>query len=450
MPRYELSIHAEYLKGSWGPFEGVRELVQNARDAEVEFSAPMTIEHYNGGEGQLRITNEGTSLTKEALLMGATTKSGKEELIGKWGEGLKVGVLALLRSGYKVKIRTGDEVWIPTIERSERYNAEVMVFNVSVGRKEQNRVRVEISPFDKEDWEKWRKLFLFLDKKRTEENQVKSYWGALLLDPELKGHVFVKGIATEQIPDLAYGYDFYRVTLDRDRKMVNRWDLEYYTTTIWNEALARRPDLLDPAFQMLQRESADSRGFATTLHEDNRKRIAQKFTETYGENALPAASIGDSAQLEHFGKKGIVVPKPMREVLDRVFGTTEQCLASLAKQPEKQYGWSDLSEEEKENLLWAVDLVSKEEPRVNLDLLKICDFQDEGIRGCYQKEEDEVTLSLSKRILEKRTTTLQVLIHEAAHLNCSADGEHAHVRRIENLWAAIVEKLLLNQEKHLS
>lgn len=445
MPRFELSIDAAYLKGSWGAFQGVRELVQNARDAEVEFGAPMEITHYfnyKTGNGQLRISNEGAKLSRSAMLMGNTSKADRDDLIGKWGEGLKVGILALLRDGYEVKIRTGSEVWIPSIGRSEKFDAEVLIFDVMTGRKNQDRVRVEVSPFSKGDWQEWRKKFLFLDD-AEKDTRVPTYYGTLLLEPEHKGWIFVKGIATEHVPEFGYGYDLRYADLDRDRKMVNRWQLKYYTTQLWQSAVAKRPDLLDPLFTLLQEEKEEAVGFAENLRPEIKEKVAEKFTETFGEKALPVASIGDSAKLEHHGRKGIVAPRPMREILDSVFGTTAENLARMEQEAQKQYSWHELSDTEKTNLQRAVEMVSKEEPRLKLDLVRVTDFCDEMTEGTYEVKGGERIISLAKKILEDKAVTLRVMLHEAAHMDGS-DGEHSHVRRIEIMWSNILERALSN------
>ena len=122
-----LSIEADYLP-EWGAWEGIRELVQNGKDAEVQLDAPLKVTHKNQ---TLVIENEGASMERRALLFGSTTKTGRDDLIGKFGEGLKLGMLALVRAGRPVKIRVGGEVWIPTIEKSNGCNANGLVSPVA-------------------------------------------------------------------------------------------------------------------------------------------------------------------------------------------------------------------------------------------------------------------------------------------------------------------------------
>ena len=79
--RYELSINVNYVP-NWSITDGIRELLQNAKDAEVEFDAKMSVEHVarvRAGKklGTLIICNEGCTLSKEALLLGTTSKAGR-------------------------------------------------------------------------------------------------------------------------------------------------------------------------------------------------------------------------------------------------------------------------------------------------------------------------------------------------------------------------------------
>ena len=140
MSKLELSINVKYLP-AWGAWEGIRELVQNGKDAETEFDAPLKVTHYNN---TLRIENEGAEITREVLLFGTSSKAGRSDMIGKFGEGLKLGTLALVRGGHEVKIRTGGEVWTAYIARSERYDADVLCFECKGGNEDKKRVRVEI------------------------------------------------------------------------------------------------------------------------------------------------------------------------------------------------------------------------------------------------------------------------------------------------------------------
>lgn len=135
MSKLELSINVKYLP-TWSSWEGIREFISNGKDAEIEFNAPLTVDWKNG---VLRIENEGVTLAREALLFGTSSKMERKDTIGRFGEGIALGALALVRAGRTVKIRSGAEVWTPTIARSERLNADVLVVDVKDGHEPKKR-----------------------------------------------------------------------------------------------------------------------------------------------------------------------------------------------------------------------------------------------------------------------------------------------------------------------
>lgn len=287
--KLELTIKTTYLP-DWGAYEGMRELLQNGHDAMIEYGATFEV-RLRKDTNTLVIENEGCTLPYEALLMGHTTKLSRGDLIGKFGEGLKLGVLALVRAGHKVKIRSGSEVWVPRIARSEKFDADVLVFDIFKGRKTENRVQIEISGVSVKAWEDLREHFLFLHE--AEENAaVSTYSGRLLLDARYKGMIFVKGIFVQH-GGFEYGYDLSDAEVDRDRKMVARFDLTYRMNTIWREAMKRRPDLIDGYLGMLDKQAADlaeiSAYDATELPAEVKDAAVALFADRYGKDAVPVA-----------------------------------------------------------------------------------------------------------------------------------------------------------------
>lgn len=438
--RIELTIKTDYMP-NWGIWEGIRELVQNGRDAEVEHCATLTVRHRKESD-TLVIENEGTTLPYEALLLGHTSKVGRPDLIGKFGEGLKLGVLALVRAGCPVKIRSGSEVWVPSIQRSEKFQADVLVFEIQKGRKDDNRVAVEIGGVNREAWEKMKDMFLFLKGTVKDEESVQTPYGSLLLSERFTGKVFVKGIFVANDPRLSYGYDFVDADLDRDRRMLSKYDLNYRTQGVWREALARRPDLVENFDKLMSREAADVEGVdsynASYLPVEARKTLVQLFVGRHGEDALPVGSLSESAEIEHLGKKGVVVNKPLKAILELELGSVMTNKLKLREEVTHTYGWHDLTDGERSNLQSSIDLVNQVEP-VALDLVDVVDFRDQKIRGMFKDRR----VLLTKRILSDREMTLRVLVHEVAHRS-GDDGERGHVSNIERIWSAIVALLLAN------
>jgi len=437
--KIELSIKTTYLP-EWGAFEGIRELIQNGKDAETEFNAPLGVRH-RADTKKLLIENKNTSLPHEALLFGHTTKTGKEDLIGKFGEGLKLGALALVRAGYDIKIRSGAEVWVPKIEKSEKFQADVLVFYISKGRQPKNRVQIEVSNVSEEEWSQMKGCFLFLNKKINKEYRIDTRYGALLLGEENVGRVFVKGIFVEHDPKLVVGYDLTKdVSVDRDRKMIARYDLSWRMREIWVLSIGQRQELMAKFMGLLEDSAGDVSDLdsygARQLPREVREQAAASFKEKHGEDAVPVATMLDSKDIEHYGKKGVVVNnKPLQAVLETIFGTADEIKRELANEVAHAYGWSELTYEEKSNLESAIELVNAVEP-VTLAEIDIVDFRSEKIEGMYK--EDRFLIAKNKL---SRNSALEVLIHEVAHRGASFDGSHSHVCRIEKIWSGIVANL---------
>jgi hypothetical protein len=432
--RIELTIKTTYLP-EWGLWEGVRELIQNAKDAEVEFGAPMTVRH-RAESNTLVIENDGTVLPHEALLLGFTSKTGRSDQIGKFGEGLKLGILALVRKGLQIKIRSGSEVWVPRIVRSEKFDADILAFDILKNRENKNRVQIEIHGLDKEAWGVIQSRFLFLSKVKDAHVRKTAYSGTILTSPEHQGQVFVRGIHVYKNADLHYGYDLTDVEIDRDRKMIDQASLRWRLTNLWRYAVNEHPEMTPEYIQLLDNQAADLDGLdsytAKQLSEEVRAKIAERFLERHGANALPVTNLSQSAEIEHLGMTGVVVPNALRTVLEAQLGDVEQNKSKLAFMPERTYSWGELSSDEIESLTSALALVNAQEP-VTLADVDVVDFRAENIDGMFSAGR----VSLARKLLCDASETLATLVHEVAHRE-GADGEKAHVMRIEKIWSGIV------------
>lgn len=432
MPKIQLTIKVSYLE-TWGAYEGVRELVQNAKDAEVEHDATMKVDWYND---TLRITNDGVTMPLKALLLGHTTKLGNSKLIGKFGEGLKLGVLALVRAGHSVKIRNGSEVWTPSIERSELFDDDVLTFNIERGRAAKDRVRVEVGGVNRMAWEKFRQCFLFLAKPK-EGDVVETWRGDLLVGDAYKGRVYVKGLFVQTDPEMEFGYDLKDAELDRDRKMVDSYDLRYRTKDILLTAIAEKPELLLPFAKLLETPTTETEsiGEYTAIPEAVAEKVAQDFKTKHGENAVPVASLAESKDIEHLGKKGVVVSSQLGIVLAKTLGSALTVKAKLKREVVKRYGWHELSDDERAALSEAVELINPVEP-VKLDDIEVVDFRDDKLMGQFKDNK----ILVAHKHLSDPTEALRIIIHEVAHRDGN-DGDKGHVWQLETIWKGVVAQL---------
>jgi hypothetical protein len=434
MSKVELSINVAYLPG-WGAWEGIRELVQNGRDAEVEFGAMLEVSHRNG---TLRIENDGAEMDRNVLLFGTTSKHGRSDMIGKFGEGLKLGTLALVRQGHTVKIRTGDEVWTAGIARSERYDADVLVFDCVGGREPKRRVRVEIDNVSDEVWNELKERFLFIARPKKNEI-VATDRGDLLLGERYRGRIFVKGIFVQRDPRLQYGYNFKHADVDRDRKMISSWDQEYESSRVWADAVAARPDLLDPYFELISKGDADLKGAEITasyVPSEVRAQVTEKFKAQFGADVVPVSNLGESHEVEHLGKRGVVVSKGLGAMLAETIGNKDVLMKAAREEVIKTLSWSDMNHDEQKSLFDAIALVSAVRAECKLGLIDIVEFRSPTLMGQYK----DGRILIASRLLADRDETLATLVHEFSHRE-GGDGEKGHVMAIENLWRDIVKTL---------
>lgn len=428
--KIQLTIKTSYLP-KWHIWEGIRELVQNARDAEVEHHARMDIRH--GGD-MLRIENKGTTLPLKALLLGHTTKLGNEATIGQFGEGLKLGILALVRAGISVKIRNGDEVWTPVIEHSPVFDEDVLAFEIEGGRKYQERVLVEVA-CSKKAWDDVRDRLLFVRKPRKSE-QITSRYGSLLLGDRYKGRVYVKGIFVSHHDDLQFGYDLAFANLDRDRKMVEHWNLRTMTRTVLLQALGKSPKLRAGAFEIFETKSPETDGLEyslDSLDDATAALVADTFAAKHGKDAVPVASLAESADIEHLGKRGVVVPDSLRKVLEKTVGSLESVKEELRTEVTKTYSWHELSDAQKTNLVDGIELVDSV-VGLKLEDVVVVDFRSDDLMGQFA---DGRMVLIAAKHLDNAATTLEILVHETAHRDGS-DGDKSHVAKIEHIWSGIV------------
>ncbi len=440
MATIELTIDGSYLSGSngWAPADGIREIIQNAHDATVEHGGELKVSH---SDDRLVIENTGSKLPRQALLIGNTSKRDRQDMIGQYGEGLKFGALVLVRGGHKVTIRTGPEVWVPSIGPSEKFQgANVLRFQIDGGREDRLRTRIEIEGISKEFWDEIKDNFLFLYKR--EVPQVETDRGSVLTSEKFKGRVYVKGILVQADPKLRYGYNLFQVELDRDRRIIGRYDLAAELRNVWVEALAKRPDLFEEFYRALDNNAPDVEGFdgwsSRKISGEALDAAAAEFRGRFGTDAIPVMTLEESADIAHLGVRGIVVSSALHGVLVQRLDDKAKTKAKLADEVTKTYGWDDLGLAEKQNLTRAVGLVAKATTCISelLGTIDVVDFRSPTLEGLYKDNR----ILVAKKCLASRSKALEVVVHERAHATTgAADGDKAHVAAIESTWAAIVE-----------
>lgn len=221
MKKYELSLSRNYVS-SWGIEEAIRELLQNAKDSDGE--EQIYIDKQNG---TITITNKNTSIPSSTLLLGNTSKKDDLDKIGQFGEGYKLAILVLLREGKDVSIQNGNKLWEPSFEYSDNFDCEVLCITETDS--SGNDLVFEISGFSGCELTDLENEFLGINGQAY--NSIHTSYGEILTDSQFKGKVFVEGLPVYEDNNFDYGYNFDAryVTLDRDRKSINLYELKRLT-----------------------------------------------------------------------------------------------------------------------------------------------------------------------------------------------------------------------------
>lgn len=342
MAKIPLIIDKNYCSG-WTVWHGIRELVQNAKDADEYDEHPMTINHFPKSN-RLEIVNANVQVDPAHLLILGKTGKGDGRYRGKFGEGFVLGVLALVRGGCDVKFRNAELSWTVSFEAPDDDHPlagnQMLTFHSRQLQIRESDFKVEVHNISTESWNAVKKLILFLDPPKTVD-VVKVSAGALLLAPDFKGKVYVRGLYVKTFPDLECGYDLDRVELDRDRQMIDEGNLYYQLGSLWSQACAAHPSLLSPRiYELAKASSAETRGLKYHADEKLLASVRAQYEEEHGVG-VPVATNSEAKEVTAFGGKPVMVSSVLKELLANGGLSAETMKAKYEGTIEKRWTPSD-------------------------------------------------------------------------------------------------------------
>lgn len=453
MAKFELSIDVSYQKDQWGLWEAYREILSNAIDAQTRFQnlgkGEMKIKFVEESS-ELRISNRGIRVEESALLMGTSESRDRSDTIGQFGEGLPMALLTLARmDGYGVKVYNDTHGWYPSIERSTVFNRDVLVVSTRKLKKPRGKFEVVIEGFTKENWDDFKKLFLTTDPDFDPRHTIAPYEDSyrkarILLQPQYEGCLFNKGVFVNRREDLRFGYDL-DMELNRDRHLMDEWDLKWRLGEMVGKAASTHPErILKTVMEMVEDGSSLEIQSASLAYGSDIvvKEAARLFNEQHGESAVPVSSLAESKEMAHYGKKGVIVSRQMKNLIEMVKGSYESTKNSITSKPKTIFGWGDLTEEEQENLTYVSELVQGTAfmKKTGLDLLNITsvvEFYEESTLGKCKMGEAK-SIEISRKVCDDLPELLKTVVHEVAHLNKSEDGSMEHSDAIQDIMIEII------------
>ncbi len=438
--KFILTVSKNYV-AKWGIIEGLREILQNARDCEVESGIKMKLNFSNRkkGGGTLHVVNKEANLPRQTLLLGESGKRDDARMIGKFGEGYKLALLALCRiEGISVEICNGEELWIPAIEPVPEYGgAECLVIRTRKCRDaERGNVIFRVTGISKDDYESIKGMCLFMDYPR--KNVVSTYRGQILKDEKYAGKLYSKGLFVCKLPEKSmFGYDLDHIELDRDRKMADPYSLKYNIKDAIKLAVEGGKMKLQTAIRMLEsRGTVEYNIFSDLTYETSSgfyEKIAEDFEGKYGENAVPVSNLGQSQEASHHGMNGVVVPDAVKAAVEVSKGKFDDRKESSATDIVKRHSVESIGVDGMNNIQFAINVIKmsiEDGMTISLNDIIVCDFRGDNVIGLFDKK----NIYVAHKILCSRQAALKAIVHEFAH-HYGADGTVEHRDACDNIFA---------------
>lgn len=301
---------------NWGVTDAVREIFQNALDAQTE-NSENKMQYWRDGN-KLYVSNKNSVLKTESLLMGVSSKAEDDSLIGQYGEGYKVATVVLKRNGVTVRIYNNEakEVWVSKIVNSRRYgNNKIVAFDIDKGTKMKEYGLVfELDGITDEQFEEIIASNLHLQSDLGEV--VESKAGKLLLDKRFAGMVYVNGLFVCKKSQFKWGYDFHpkEIRLDRDRGLIDCFDLQFATAKMILGI--GDVDFIINNFKTWDIEYIHHYIDSTDISKVLSDKAYDNFIKVYGDGAIPVTSQEECDVYKSAGYNAIFVPRNEQRIIN--------------------------------------------------------------------------------------------------------------------------------------
>ena len=274
MEKIPISLSRNYVS-DWGVEEAIRELIQNCLDQDDH-------EIYVSGSS-LTINSYGASIPNEYLLLGNGGKSRDDDNRGGFNEGLKLALLIFAREEVDITFNNAGVVWTPVIEYSELYKTECLHIIQEDTCVYKDSVEIEINGIHKSVIDNVISNTRCLQP-QTNNVHVTSK-GEILLDEDHKGKVYCGGLFVDYFKS-DYGFDFHPkyFDLDRDRKSLKPFDVQWQCKDLWGEVAAQdTEETAEEIVSGLQRgeNSLEFTNYTLPKNESLNKAAEKVYTEQY-------------------------------------------------------------------------------------------------------------------------------------------------------------------------
>lgn len=428
----------------WGEWEAIRDLVQNSLDEAEDYS-------WGYDERGMWIIDKGKGVAVDDWLLGPP-KVKPDYARGKFGEGMKIAALALLRMGYAVHVRTvGRELWLIFTEQSTNGKRETMA---ALWRPNGIRKGTEfhIIGYRGPSYEK--RFTVNLPKQA-----ILAQGPSPIIEPKLRYNQLINEAYTDG-PKI-YARDIFLQHI-RSSFSYNLWGFEMAPdrhgpkseTEMWTDmgrlwCCVNNVSLLQLLLQMIRfppvveteesislsmgslsmgAEPTSGKQYAEFVKE-NASAWREAWSGNFGENAVMRTSPRWDHLVQHLGYVSVSVLYSVQDTLSTAITTDEDLINASAERLREAEVIPDerLTSSQRAHLLLARAIVDKVTPyitkkrKVRATLAAVIPPASDRVRtaGMYGMQTQEIYIDLST--LEKGRTTVDATVHELAHHTSRAE-----------------------------
>ncbi|MFH1485888.1 MAG: hypothetical protein ABIH46_07450 [Chloroflexota bacterium] len=446
----------------WGMWEAIRDLVQNALDETEDFTLERT------GTDVTFISDRGQGFGVMAFMLGQE-KQKPDYMRGRFGEGMKLACIAILREGYRLSFETygqgrpleGAGTFLEQVVLGERVKSLAFLvrdattpingttFRITgytgplyAERFAQNQVAVEIIP-----------VLQMVRPLQRYDCIFPGDTGIRAKSPP--GYVYARDIYMKTEPT-RLSYNMWGFNMARDRHAPeDSWQYERALGDLWCGVT----DVPLIRYFLTAVTSDDA-----TFEKEARFTIWEAGTARLQRNAdfwkrAWAATFGRAAvmirpelvpRLNHWGYEAINLPYNMRAAIGSVVGTDESVLAELGESlrvgtepvPDRA-----LTGDETRHL--SVLRYISDHLAIALEkrpTIQAAEFTTETVQGDY--DPSTLTINIKRSFLLQFGEALDIFIHEYAHYWTNADdGTERHTRAISTVGRYVGELLTSGEMK---
>jgi len=377
---YELTLTPNYVS-DWDFKDAIRELIQNGTDQEVLDKDNKFTMEYEHETKTLKFINTKSKLSVNTLLLGRSSKANNEDTVGKFGEGYKIASLVLNRldKTFTVKNNEKNEAWTSKFKNSEKWKEKILTFYVEKIPTLDEGLVIEVGNVTREEYwsisEVWLNFDGYYD---SSEDIIHTLRGDILVDEDLKGRIFVNGLAISSGTNLDYGYNFKPkyIQVERDRKTCDSWNIREVTCLMISEAMVNGDLDFEEVAILIEKGKDDVYNISYNGYNSEVMIVKERLIESFDEKnkpiiddeiVVPVYTQEQINKVRMYGGRPVVVPNSVGNIIK---SETERRLKTLIERPintemslkQKFQRWYDmysksLSDDAKEEIGSLINLV---------------------------------------------------------------------------------------------